>query len=73
MAKKPVRVFLDSNVILSGLLSYTGSPRLILDLLTMEIPDLVGLTGRYNIVELERNIRKKAPKVLPVYMSISPG
>jgi predicted nucleic acid-binding protein len=67
MAKKPVRVFLDSNVILSGLLSYTGSPRLILDLLTMELPDLVGVTGRYNIIELERNIRKKAPKVLPVY------
>jgi len=67
MSKKPVRVFLDSNVILSGLLSEIGAPRLILDVLCMELPDLVAVTGRYNIIELERNIRKKAPKVLPVY------
>ena len=67
MAKKPVRVFLDSNVILSGLLSYTGAPRLILDVLSMELPHLVAVTGRYKIIELERNIRKKVPKVLPVY------
>ncbi len=67
MAKKPVRVFLDSNVILSGLLSDTGAPRLILDVLSMELPHLVAITGRYNIIELERNIKKKAPKALPVY------
>ncbi len=67
MAKKPVRVFLDSNVILSGLLSDTGAPRLILDILSMELPRLVAITGRYNIIELERNIRKKVPRALPVY------
>jgi len=67
MEKKPVRIFLDSNVILSGLLSDRGAPRLILDLLSMELPGLVAVTGRYNIVEIERNIRKKAPKALPVY------
>jgi predicted nucleic acid-binding protein len=72
MAKKPVRVFLDSNVILSGLLTDTGAPRLILDLLSMELPDLIAVTGRYNIIEIERNIRKKALKVLPVYHEYFP-
>jgi predicted nucleic acid-binding protein len=67
MVKKPVRIFLDSNVILSGLISDRGAPRLILDLLSMELPGFVAVTGRYNIVEIERNIRKKAPKALPVY------
>lgn len=72
MPKKPVRVFLDSNVILSGLISDTGAPRLILDVLSMNIPGLVAVTGRFNIVEIERNIRKKAPKVLPVYHEYFP-
>lgn len=72
MAKKPVRVFIDSNVILSGLFSETGAPRLILDVLSMELPDLVAVTGRYNIIEIERNIRKKAPKVLPIYNEYFP-
>jgi putative PIN family toxin of toxin-antitoxin system len=72
MPKKPVRVFLDSNVILSGLISDTGAPRLILDVLSMDIPGLVAVTGRFNIVEIERNIRKKAPKVLPVYHEYFP-
>lgn len=67
MAKKPVRIFLDSNVILSGILSDRGAPRLILDLLSMQLPGLVAVTGRYNIIEIERNLRKKAPKALPVY------
>ncbi len=72
MSKKPVRVFLDSNVILSGLFSDSGAPRLILDVLSMEIPDLIAVTGRYNIIEIERNIRKKAPKVLPIYEEYFP-
>lgn len=67
MAGKPVRVFLDSNVILSGLLSDRSAPRLILDLLSLELPGLIGLTGRYNVIEIERNIMKKAPRVLPIY------
>ncbi len=72
MGKKPVRVFLDSNVVLSGLLSNTGAPRLILDILSMELPRLAAITGRFNITELERNIRKKAPKALPVYEEYFP-
>lgn len=72
MAKSPVRVFLDSNVILSGLISDTGAPRIILDILTLGLPTLVGMTGRYNIIEIERNISKKAPKVLPIYTEYIP-
>ncbi len=67
MASGPVRVFLDSNVILSGLISDAGAPRVILDILSLELPAIMGLTGRYNIIEIERNIGKKAPTILPVY------
>jgi len=67
MGKKVVRVFLDSNVILSGLLSDTGAPRILLDLLSIGPPFLIGLTGRYNLIEMERNIKKKMPGILSVY------
>src|SRR5574341_834475 len=72
MGKRSVRIFFDSNVILSGLLSNAGAPRIILDVLTLELSNIVGLTGRYNIIEIERNIRKKAPRVLPVYNEYLP-
>ncbi len=72
MASGPVRVFLDSNVILSGLISDAGAPRVILDILSLELPSVTGLTGRYNIIEIERNIRKKAPKILPMYKEYLP-
>ena len=67
MAKGIVRVFLDSNVILSGLLSDTGAPRTILDLLALKLPFLVGSTGAYNLIEIERNLKKKMPEILAVY------
>jgi predicted nucleic acid-binding protein len=44
MAKRTFRVFLDSNVILSGLLSDKGAPRLVLDLSNLQLPFLLGLT-----------------------------
>lgn len=73
MAKKEaVRVFLDSNVILSGLLSDKGAPRIILDILCLRLPFLIGVTGRYNIIEIERNLAKKMPKVFPVYREYLP-
>ncbi len=67
MAKKEVRIFLDSNVILSGLISETGSPRIILDIITLTLPVLHALTGRYNIIEIERNLKKKMPSAIHVY------
>jgi len=72
MGKKVVRVFLDSNVILSGLLSDKGAPRILLDLLSIEPPFLIGLTGRYNLVEMERNIKNKMPWILSVYKEYFP-
>lgn len=67
MAKRRFKVFLDSNVIISGLFSDKGSPRIILDLLSLGLPVISGVTGEYNITEIERNLSKKMPDVLPVY------
>jgi putative PIN family toxin of toxin-antitoxin system len=72
MAKKRIKVFLDSNVILSGLLSDKGAPRIILDILSLDLPIISGATGRYNIIEIERNLKKKMPHVIPVYKKYLP-
>ena len=72
MGKKVVRVFLDSNVILSGLLSERGAPRIILDLLSLRLPFLIGLTGRYNLIEIERNLKNKMPSLLVLYKAYLP-
>jgi predicted nucleic acid-binding protein len=72
MGKKVVRVFLDSNVILSGLLSERGAPRILLDLLSLKLPFLIGSTGRYNLIEIERNLRKKMPGLFSVYKACLP-
>jgi predicted nucleic acid-binding protein len=72
MVKKGVKVFLDSNVIMSGLFSDKGAPRVLLDLLCLGLPTLTGATGEYNLIEIERNLRKKMPDVLPVYRKYLP-
>jgi putative PIN family toxin of toxin-antitoxin system len=72
MAERAIRVFLDSNVILSGLLSEKGPPGVILDILSLGFSFLIGLTGRYNLVEIERNLKKKLPDLLPVYRKYLP-
>ncbi|HEY6873645.1 MAG TPA: PIN domain-containing protein [Geobacteraceae bacterium] len=71
--KRPAsRVFLDSNVILSGLLSDRGAPRIILDLVCLELATLKGLTGAYNLIEIERNLARKFPALVPVYEQYLP-
>lgn len=72
MAKRRHKVFLDSNVILSGLLSDKGSPRIILDVLSLNLPVLYGATGQYNIIEIERNLKKKMPGIIPIYKKYLP-
>jgi putative PIN family toxin of toxin-antitoxin system len=72
MAKKAVRVFLDSNVILSGLISDKGAPRICLDLLILKLPFLVGSTGRFNLMEIERALKKKLPGLLPIFRKYLP-
>ena len=70
--RKRCKVFLDSNVILSGLFSDRGAPRMILDLLTLHLPILAGATGRYNLMEVERNLKKKMPAAIPLYREYLP-
>jgi len=72
MERKKVKVFLDSNVILSGLFSDKGAPRIILDLLSLGLPLLSGVAGEFNIVEIERNLNKKMPEALPIYRQYLP-
>jgi predicted nucleic acid-binding protein len=72
MVKKSVKVFLDSNIIISGLFSDKGAPRVILDLLCLGLPALTGITGGYNLIEIERNLTRKMPDVLSVYRKYLP-
>jgi len=67
MSRKRFKVFLDSNVIVSGLFSDKGSPRVILDILSLDLPMLSASTGEYNIIEIKRNLSKKMPNVIQVY------
>jgi predicted nucleic acid-binding protein len=66
------RVFLDSNVIISGLLSAKGAPRIILDMLCLHLPNLHGLTCEYNMMEIERNLTRKLTAALPVFKEYLP-
>lgn len=61
MEPRRVKVFLDSSVILSGLLTDRNAPRLALDILSLGLPILSGVTGRYNLTEIERDIANKLP------------
>jgi predicted nucleic acid-binding protein len=72
MGKRVVKIFLDSNVILSGLLSERGAPRIILDLLSLRLPFLIGSTGRYNLIEIERNLKNKMPSLISLYKAYLP-
>jgi putative PIN family toxin of toxin-antitoxin system len=69
MPPKKTRVFLDSNVLLSGLFSDKGAPRLILDVLSIDLPVLKAVTGAYNLAEVEKNLQAKLPAAIPVFRS----
>jgi predicted nucleic acid-binding protein len=60
-----LRVFFDSNVILSALFSDRGAPRRILDILAARLPPLHPLVGAYNLLEIERNLGKRLPGAWP--------
>lgn len=70
MGARPTKFFLDSNVVLSGLISDRGAPKILLDLLCLRLPFFKGATGRYNLIEIERNLRKKLPAALAVYAKL---
>ncbi|MDW7759565.1 MAG: PIN domain-containing protein [Acidobacteriota bacterium] len=67
MPGKKTRIFLDSNVIVSGLFSDRGAPRIILDILSLDLPALKPMTGAYNIGEIERTLRVKLPAALSTF------
>ncbi len=69
MEKRRLRVFLDSNVIISGLFSDRGAPRIMLDILSLDLPVLAAVTGAYNVEEVERNLITKLPAALPLFRS----
>jgi predicted nucleic acid-binding protein len=60
-----LRIFFDSNVILSALFSDRGAPRRIFDVLAARMPPLQPLVGAYNILEIERNLGKRLPGAWP--------
>jgi len=70
MAENAVRIFLDTNVLLSGFLSMTGAPRLILDVQGSDQSFVEAATGQYNILEIERSLERKLLKAVPVYKEV---
>jgi predicted nucleic acid-binding protein len=67
MAENALRIFLDTNVLISGFLSMIGAPHIILDLLTTDQNFLEAATGQYNINEMNRNRKRKYSKAAAVY------
>ncbi len=65
-----LRVFLDSNVLLSAFFSERGAPRRILDLLAARLPPLQPLVGAFNLLEIERNLGKRLPGAWPAARSL---
>ncbi len=59
------RVFLDTNVIISGLLSRTGASAAILDL--AEAEEIVAVVSRQVLVEADRVFAAKFPQLLERY------
>ncbi len=62
-----VKVFLDTNVIISGFLTEEGIPKIILDLISLGLPEIKAVTGQFNLLELRRNIRKKIPTLAETF------
>ena len=60
---------MDSNVIISGLFSDRGALRIILDVLSLDLPVLAAVTGAYNVAETERALTAKLPAALPAFRS----
>ena len=61
MAGRKVKVFLDSSVIISELISDKAAPRLILDLLSHVLPFIHVATDQYSLKEIVRTIIRKLP------------
>ena len=64
MSKRKLRVFLDSNVIFSGLYSPRGSPALILE--HFVAGDISVVVSQQVLEEVVRTVKEKLPDALPV-------
>jgi predicted nucleic acid-binding protein len=87
MTRSAVRVFLDSNIILSGLFSDRGSLRILLDVLSLNLPIIIGVTvykeyiGKLNLrivpipamEEVKKYAGATAAKDIPVLVSAING
>jgi len=63
----PLRVFIDSNVLISALIGAPDSaPVILVDWLAGGRPGPL-LTSRWNIAEVERNLRSRLPDALPLW------
>jgi len=58
--------------LLSALLSEKGAPRVILDILCLDLPLVKGVTGEYSLIEIERNIKTRLLAILDIYQSYFP-
>jgi predicted nucleic acid-binding protein len=65
-----LRVFLDSNVVLSAFFSDRGAPSRILDVLAARLPPVHPLIGEYNLLEIEWNMGKRLPEAQPLVRAL---
>lgn len=68
MNMKPIKVFLDSSVIIAGLASARGGSRELLSLAEMKL--LIPVISEQVVREVTRNIEKKLPNRLPHYFQL---
>ena len=62
---KKIKIFLDSNVLIAGLVSSVGASGAVLELIKENILKIN--ISRLVLEESERNLRKKLPRFLPYY------
>ncbi|MFC1521427.1 putative toxin-antitoxin system toxin component, PIN family [Elusimicrobiota bacterium] len=65
MGYRKIKVFLDTSVLIAGVVSSKGASAAILDLIEMSL--LTFMLSRQVLIEADRNIEKKFPKLLPDY------
>lgn len=70
MVLRKSRIFLDANILISGVASTTGASGYILELLEFRTPFIQGVVSRQVLAEAERNIKKKLPGAMPKYKEI---
>lgn len=58
----PIRVFLDTNVIIAGIASLTGASNVVLDLCESEIIEMI--ISKQVLIEADRNFEKKFPSLI---------